>query len=63
MIFVVCQWLVEVYGSQGLLTQASLALRQSLQLAARLGHYSGKVSSLLRLALLSLTPCMVSNSG
>lgn len=49
-----------MYRSQGLLAQASVALRQSLQLTSQLGHYSGKLSSLLRLALLSLTPCMVS---
>ncbi|XP_046697752.1 tetratricopeptide repeat protein 37 isoform X2 [Silurus meridionalis] len=52
-------WLAEVYRSQGLLAQASVALKQSLQLASQLGHYNGKLSSLLRLALLSLIPCMV----
>ncbi|KAM9446217.1 superkiller complex protein 3 [Clarias gariepinus] len=56
-------WLAEVYRSEGLLAQASVALRQSLQLASQLGHYSGKLSSLLRLALLSLTPCMVGVGG
>ncbi|XP_062873563.1 superkiller complex protein 3 [Trichomycterus rosablanca] len=56
-------WLAEVYRSQGLLAQASVALRQSLQLASQLGHYSGKISSLLRLALLSLTPCMAGAGG
>ncbi|XP_027001415.1 tetratricopeptide repeat protein 37 [Tachysurus fulvidraco] len=56
-------WLADVYRSQGLLAQASVALRQSLQLASQLGHYSGKLSSLLRLALLSLTPCMAGVGG
>ncbi|TSM86011.1 Tetratricopeptide repeat protein 37 [Bagarius yarrelli] len=42
---------------------ASVALRQSLQLASQLGHYSGKLSSLLRLALLSLAPCMAGVGG
>ncbi|KAI5613252.1 tetratricopeptide repeat protein 37 [Silurus asotus] len=56
-------WLAEVYRSQGLLAQASVALKQSLQLASQLGHYSGKLSSLLRLALLSLIPCMAGVGG
>ncbi|XP_072521083.1 superkiller complex protein 3 [Salminus brasiliensis] len=56
-------WLAEVYRSQGLLTQASVALRQSLQLASQLGHYSGKIGSLLRLALLALRPCMAGVGG
>ena len=53
------QWLAGLYFSQGLLAQASVAYRQSLQLASQLGHYSGKMGSLLRLALLALTACMV----
>ncbi|XP_066510637.1 tetratricopeptide repeat protein 37-like [Hoplias malabaricus] len=56
-------WLAEVYRSQGLLAQASVALRQSLQLASQLGHYSGKIGSLLRLALLALAPCMAGVGG
>uniref|UniRef100_A0A671KS45 Tetratricopeptide repeat protein 37-like n=1 Tax=Sinocyclocheilus anshuiensis TaxID=1608454 RepID=A0A671KS45_9TELE len=55
-------WLAEVYRSQGLLAQASVAYRQSLQLASQLGDNIGKMSSLLRLALLALMPCLV-NSG
>uniref|UniRef100_A0AAR2M0I3 Tetratricopeptide repeat domain 37 n=1 Tax=Pygocentrus nattereri TaxID=42514 RepID=A0AAR2M0I3_PYGNA len=54
-------WLAEVYRSQGLLAQASVALKQSLQLASQLGHHSGKIGSLLRLALLALAPCMVTS--
>lgn len=51
-------WLAEVYRSQGLLAQASVAYKQSLQLASQLGDHSGKMSSLLRLSLLALTPCL-----
>uniref|UniRef100_A0A673MNC0 Tetratricopeptide repeat protein 37-like n=1 Tax=Sinocyclocheilus rhinocerous TaxID=307959 RepID=A0A673MNC0_9TELE len=51
-------WLAEVYRSQGLLAQASVAYRQSLQLASQLGDHIGKMSSLLRLALLALMPCL-----
>ncbi|TRY85691.1 hypothetical protein DNTS_013421 [Danionella cerebrum] len=51
-------WLAEVYRSQSLLAQASVAYKQSLQLASQLGDHSGKISSLLRLALLALTPCL-----
>lgn len=54
------QWLAEVYRSQGLLVQAVMAYRQSLQLASQLGLHSSQVASLLRLALLALGPCMVS---
>lgn len=54
------QWLAEVYRSQGLLVQAVMAYRQSLQLASQLGMHSSQVASLLRLALLALGPCMVS---
>ncbi|KAG9354326.1 hypothetical protein JZ751_001031 [Albula glossodonta] len=52
-------WLAEVYRTQGLLVQAVMAYRQSLQLASQLGLFSAKLSSLLRLALLALSPCMV----
>lgn len=55
----VFQWLAEMYNSQGLLTEASVACKQSLQLASQFGDNSGKISSLLRLALLALRPCMV----
>uniref|UniRef100_A0A8C9TSJ3 SKI3 subunit of superkiller complex n=1 Tax=Scleropages formosus TaxID=113540 RepID=A0A8C9TSJ3_SCLFO len=56
-------WLAEVYRLQGLLVQAVMAYRQSLQLASQLGSFSGKVASLLRLALLALGPCMASVQG
>uniref|UniRef100_A0A671QR46 Tetratricopeptide repeat protein 37-like n=1 Tax=Sinocyclocheilus anshuiensis TaxID=1608454 RepID=A0A671QR46_9TELE len=51
-------WLAEVYRSQGLLAQASVAYRKSLHLASQLGDHFGKMSSLLRLTLLALMPCL-----
>uniref|UniRef100_A0A7N8XEI4 SKI3 subunit of superkiller complex n=1 Tax=Mastacembelus armatus TaxID=205130 RepID=A0A7N8XEI4_9TELE len=54
-------WLAEVYRSQGLLVQAVMAYRQSLQLSSQLGLHNSQVASLLRLALLALKPCMVRN--
>ncbi|RVE68405.1 hypothetical protein OJAV_G00090920 [Oryzias javanicus] len=56
-------WLADVYRSQGLLVQAVMAYRQSLQLASQLGVHSYQVASLLRLALLALGPCMVDIPG
>uniref|UniRef100_A0A671Y3D8 SKI3 subunit of superkiller complex n=1 Tax=Sparus aurata TaxID=8175 RepID=A0A671Y3D8_SPAAU len=56
-------WLAEVYRSQGLLVQAVMAYRQSLQLASQLGMHSSQVASLLRLALLALGPCMAGVPG
>lgn len=56
-------WLAEVYRSQGLLVQAVMVYRQSLQLASQLGMHSCQVASLLRLALLALGPCMVGVPG
>uniref|UniRef100_A0A8C7ZYA4 SKI3 subunit of superkiller complex n=1 Tax=Oryzias sinensis TaxID=183150 RepID=A0A8C7ZYA4_9TELE len=56
-------WLADVYRSQGLLVQAVMAYRQSLQLASQLGVHSYQVASLLRLALLALGPCMVGVTG
>lgn len=56
------QWLAEVHRSQGLLGKAVLAYRRSLKLASQLGVRSGQVASLLRLALLALRPCMVSET-
>ncbi|KAK5613394.1 hypothetical protein CRENBAI_022565 [Crenichthys baileyi] len=56
-------WLAEVCRSQGLLVQAVMAYRQSLQLALRLGAHSFQVASLLRLALLALGPCMAGVPG
>ncbi|XP_008335039.1 tetratricopeptide repeat protein 37 isoform X1 [Cynoglossus semilaevis] len=56
-------WLAEVYRDQGLLVQAVMAYRQSLQLASQFGLYSWQVSSLLRLALLALRPCVAGLPG
>ncbi|XP_063051126.1 superkiller complex protein 3 [Engraulis encrasicolus] len=56
-------WLAGLYVSQGLLSQASVAYRQSLQLASQLGQYGGKMGSLVRLALLALSACMASVPG
>ncbi|XP_043965312.1 tetratricopeptide repeat protein 37 [Gambusia affinis] len=56
-------WLADVYRSQGLLVQAVLAYRQSLQLALQLGAHSFQIASLLRLALLALGPCMAGLPG
>ncbi|XP_071783567.2 superkiller complex protein 3 [Centroberyx gerrardi] len=56
-------WLAEVYRSQGLLVQAVMAYRQSLQLASQLGLHSSQVASLLRLALLALGSCMAGVPG
>uniref|UniRef100_A0A8C4E3R1 SKI3 subunit of superkiller complex n=1 Tax=Dicentrarchus labrax TaxID=13489 RepID=A0A8C4E3R1_DICLA len=60
--YFVC-WLAEVYRSQGLLVQAVMAYRQSLQLASQLSMHSSQVASLLRLALLALKPCMAGVPG
>uniref|UniRef100_A0A8C3AUP9 SKI3 subunit of superkiller complex n=1 Tax=Cyclopterus lumpus TaxID=8103 RepID=A0A8C3AUP9_CYCLU len=57
------QWLAEVFRSQGLLVQAVMAYRQSLQLASQLGLHSSQVASLLRLALLALGNCMAGVPG
>uniref|UniRef100_A0AAQ5YQW8 Tetratricopeptide repeat domain 37 n=1 Tax=Amphiprion ocellaris TaxID=80972 RepID=A0AAQ5YQW8_AMPOC len=57
------QWLAEVYRNQGLLVQAVMAYRQSLQLASQLGVHSCQVASLLRLALLAFGPCMAGVPG
>ncbi|XP_060893952.1 superkiller complex protein 3 [Labrus mixtus] len=56
-------WLAEVYRSQGLLVQAVMAYKQSLQIASQLGLHSSQVASLLRLALLALGPCMAGIPG
>ncbi|XP_008417156.1 tetratricopeptide repeat protein 37 [Poecilia reticulata] len=56
-------WLAEVYRSQGLLVQAVMAYRHSLQLALQLGAHSFQIASLLRLALLALGPCMAGVPG
>ncbi|XP_075037195.1 superkiller complex protein 3 [Mixophyes fleayi] len=51
-------WLAEVYQSQGMMMGAEMCYRKSLQLASQQGNWSGKLSSLLRLALLALRVCM-----
>ncbi|XP_051923327.1 tetratricopeptide repeat protein 37 [Hippocampus zosterae] len=56
-------WLAAVYISQGLLVQAVMALRQSLQIASQLGQHSSQVGSLLRLGLLALRPSMAGVPG
>uniref|UniRef100_A0A6Q2Y8Y9 Tetratricopeptide repeat domain 37 n=1 Tax=Esox lucius TaxID=8010 RepID=A0A6Q2Y8Y9_ESOLU len=56
-------WLAEVYRTQGLLVQAVMAYRQSLQLASQLGLHGGQMASLLRLALLALSACMAKIPG
>uniref|UniRef100_A0A8D3A6Z6 SKI3 subunit of superkiller complex n=1 Tax=Scophthalmus maximus TaxID=52904 RepID=A0A8D3A6Z6_SCOMX len=56
-------WLAEVYRGQGLLVQAVMAYRQSLQLASQLSLHSGQVACLIRLALLALVPCMAGVPG
>ncbi|XP_056138485.1 tetratricopeptide repeat protein 37 isoform X2 [Lampris incognitus] len=56
-------WLAEMYRSQGLLTQAVMAYRQSLKIALQLGLHSSQLASLLRLALLALGPCMAGVPG
>ncbi|KAK2837420.1 hypothetical protein Q5P01_014632 [Channa striata] len=56
-------WLAEVYRTQGLLVQAVLAYRHSLQYASQLGLHSSQIASLLRLALLALGPCLAGVPG
>lgn len=56
-------WLAEVYRSQGLLLQAVMAYRQSLQISSQLGLHSSQISTLLRLALLALGPSMAGVPG
>ncbi|XP_041042382.1 tetratricopeptide repeat protein 37 isoform X5 [Carcharodon carcharias] len=48
-------WLAEVYKSQGLMVAAEMCYRQGLQLSSQQGDMNGKLSSLLRLALLALS--------
>ncbi|KAK1174217.1 tetratricopeptide repeat protein 37-like isoform X1 [Acipenser oxyrinchus oxyrinchus] len=56
-------WLAEVYRTQGLMVAAVMCYRQSLQMASQQGDFSGKLASLLRLALLALAPCMANVSS
>ncbi|XP_056393771.1 SKI3 subunit of superkiller complex protein [Hyla sarda] len=51
-------WLADVYQSQGMMVDAEMCYRKSLQLASQQANWSGKLSSLLRLALLALKVCM-----
>lgn len=56
-------WLAEVYHKQGLLLQAVMTYKQSLQIASQLGLHSSQVASLLRLALLAIKQCMAGMPG
>ncbi|XP_069819036.1 superkiller complex protein 3 [Dendropsophus ebraccatus] len=51
-------WLANVYQSQGMMIDAEMCYRKGLQLASQQGNWNGKLSSLLRLALLALKVCM-----
>ncbi|KAM5299555.1 superkiller complex protein 3 [Ctenodactylus gundi] len=51
-------WLAQVYQSQGMMSAAEMCYRKSLQVASQQGSWSGKLSSLLKLALLALEVCM-----
>ncbi|XP_023563439.1 tetratricopeptide repeat protein 37 [Octodon degus] len=57
------QWLAQVYQSQGMLSAAEMCYRKSLQVASQQGSWSGKLSSLLKLALLALQVCMANVSS
>ncbi|KAL6085656.1 hypothetical protein STEG23_008997, partial [Scotinomys teguina] len=57
------QWLAQVYQSQGMMGAAEMCYRKSLQVASQQGNWSGKLSSLLKLALLALEVCMANISG
>ncbi|POI31629.1 hypothetical protein CIB84_004619, partial [Bambusicola thoracicus] len=57
------QWLAKVYQSQGMIVGAEMCYRKSLQLASQQGSWSGKLSSLLRLAMLALEICMANVSN
>ncbi|XP_075397402.1 superkiller complex protein 3 [Tenrec ecaudatus] len=57
------QWLAHVYQSQGMMGAAEMCYRKSLQVASQQGSWSGKLSSLLRLALLALEVCMANISS
>ncbi|XP_021235950.1 tetratricopeptide repeat protein 37 [Numida meleagris] len=57
------QWLAKVYQSQGMMVGAEMCYRKSLQLASQQGSWSGKISSLLRLAMLALEICMANVSN
>lgn len=57
------QWLAHIYQSQGMMGAAEMCYRKSLQVASQQGSWSGKLSSLLRLALLALEVCMANVSN
>ncbi|XP_053519523.1 SKI3 subunit of superkiller complex protein [Artibeus jamaicensis] len=56
------QWLAHIYQSQGMMGAAEMCYRKSLQVASQQGSWSGKLSSLLRLALLALEVCVANIS-
>ncbi|XP_053557471.1 SKI3 subunit of superkiller complex protein isoform X2 [Bombina bombina] len=55
-------WLAEVFQSRGMMIDAEMCYRKSLQLASQQGNWNGKLSSLLRLALLALNACMAKDT-
>ncbi|KAH0505669.1 Tetratricopeptide repeat protein 37, partial [Microtus ochrogaster] len=57
------QWLAQVYQSQGMMGAAEMSYRKSLQVASQQGSWSGKLSSLVKLALLAMDMCMANVSG
>ncbi|NWU50846.1 TTC37 protein, partial [Dromas ardeola] len=57
------QWLAKVYQSQRMMVGAEMCYRKSLQLASQQGSWNGKLSSLLRLAMLALEVCMADVSN
>ncbi|KAM6289370.1 superkiller complex protein 3 [Aegotheles albertisi] len=57
------QWLANVYQSQRMMVGAEMCYRKSLQLASQQGSWNGKLSSLLRLAMLALELCMANVSN
>ncbi|XP_068781457.1 superkiller complex protein 3 isoform X3 [Struthio camelus] len=57
------QWLAKVYQSQRMMVAAEMCYRKSLQLASQQGSWNGKLSSLLRLAMLALEICMANVSN
>uniref|UniRef100_A0A8C0QRM7 SKI3 subunit of superkiller complex n=1 Tax=Chelonoidis abingdonii TaxID=106734 RepID=A0A8C0QRM7_CHEAB len=56
-------WLAKVYQSQRMMVAAEMCYRKSLQLASQQGSWNGKLSSLLRLAMLALEICMANISN
>uniref|UniRef100_A0A452HA65 Uncharacterized protein n=1 Tax=Gopherus agassizii TaxID=38772 RepID=A0A452HA65_9SAUR len=56
-------WLAKVYQSQRMMVAAEMCYRKSLQLASQQGSWNGKLSSLLRLAMLALEIYMANISN